>query len=195
MDDAEQEPGGPDDGESTAEQREELNQLTSIVFEMALSYALSGVGSLTAKDIAQDICIALWKQWLKSPAQFRPPENLRSYVASAVRRGIRGFLRARGRQSAREKVFAVAYENAASQAMNTQLVVYQRELRRRVLRALRAMSRPRREVFQLAKKDGLRQAEIAKRRGLSIRTVQHHVANVSRELKALADQYRQEGAR
>lgn len=182
MDDTERGTGGPDERELTPTEAAELKSLLLIVWQLAMAYVRRTVGAEQAQDIAQIICTSIWRQWLKKPAEFARPAYVKGYVATAARRCVVDFLRDRAARRVRDGVFGVAYQRAALQSMNTQLVVEARDLHRRVVRALRAMSRPRRDVFLFHRKDGLSYAEIAKRRGISPKTVQHHMANATEEL-------------
>lgn len=140
-------------------------------------FALHFVGETdVAEDIVQDAFVALWEL----QADVREPK---SYLFVAVRNGCLSWLRQRNRV-ADTSLEAIPEEELESRA----------DEEARLWSAIDALPRKRRQIFLLAKRDGLKYEEIAARLGISVHTVRNQMSKALAALRgcrALVSGYEQ----
>jgi len=129
-------------------------------------YALHFVGETeAAEDIVQDAFVALWQR----SSEVREPK---SYLFAAVRNGCLSFLRQRDRV-ADASLDAIPEEELESRA----------DEEAHLWSAIDALPRRRRQIFLLAKRDGLKYEEIATRLGISVNTVRNQMSKALASLR------------
>jgi RNA polymerase sigma factor (sigma-70 family) len=195
MDDAEREPEGPEGREPTPAQARDFERLIPIVVELAVRRARWVVGEAAAKDIAQNVSIALWQEWQAAPDNFEERTLLEKFVAKAVRTGVKDHLRANRRRERRQWTFAIGYERSVRLSTDTEGQLAERELLRLVKACLLAMPEPQRRAFLLHRQEDWSHEKIGQHLGASARTARRYVALATDELTALVEQYLQEGGR
>ena len=132
-------------------------------------YALHFVGETdVAEDIVQEAFVALWEL----QADVREPK---SYLFASVRNGCISWLRQRNRV-ADTSLEAIPEEELESRA----------DEEARLWSAIDALPRRRRQIFLLAKRDGLKYEEIAARLGISVHTVRNQMSKALAALKGAA---------
>ena len=140
-----------------------------------------------AEEIVQDVFLAIWRnrsEWTLSPGA------LQAYLFRATRNRVTNDLR-RSRVAERFAERAVHEDFASATARPSatpEEEMRQGELRRAVTAAVAALPERSREVFLLNREQGLTYAEIAALLGITVKTVEYHMARAFVALRAsLAD--------
>lgn len=134
-----------------------------------------------AEDLVQDVFFRLWRGW----EQVENGPNLRAYLYVATRsRALNHLARERAEDRAYTLAFPrgiVAEEPALPPEADRNLDVD--EISRAIERVLDTMPPRQREVAALRLRHQLSTAEIAKRLGISPRTVEVHIARATKALR------------
>lgn len=132
-----------------------------------------------AYDIAQEVFIVLWK----NRSKVDPEKNIKGYIYTITKTLALKYLR----DKIRTDEFAPAshaYDLTADE-LSPDNIIMAEEINMLVRLALESMPKQRRLVFEMSRKEGLSYDEIAEKLGLSKRTVENHIYNVTKELKEL----------
>ena len=151
-----------------------------------MKYADSLVSFLTrltsseedAKEIAQEAFASLWEK----RESLDPHTTLGGYLFGVAKNLSSRLFRERNKASAiANEIFAsgVLYDDSADE----QLISLETSLL--IQAALNNMPAQRRRVYEMSREEGLGHNEIAKKLGISVRTVERHIYNVTKELKEL----------
>lgn len=144
---------------------------------MAIMQALMVLNDWTeAEDAAQDAFVQAYVQ-LKT---CRDPSRFRAWLMTIVHRRALNQRRALGRRRA-----ASLDEDHPTAAPSPSHVVARQELRRRLLTALRRLSRTQRDVVLLADLEQLSHSAIAQRLRISETTSRRHLSDGRRRLRTL----------
>jgi RNA polymerase sigma factor (sigma-70 family) len=139
----------------------------------------SRAGAEEAEDLAQEALLRTAEAGAKAPVD--APLHLLFRIA---RNAVIDRLRAKGRASA---LFRPGEADASDPAANPERILIASERLRRALAVIDAMPPKRREVFLLHRLEGLSYAQIAKRAGISIKTVEKHMALAMAQLSREVD--------
>ena len=139
----------------------------------------SRAGSEEAEDLAQEALLRTAEAGSRAPVD--APLHLLFRIA---RNAVIDRLRAKGRAAA---LFRPGEADAADPAANPERILIASERLRRALSTIDAMPPKRREVFLLHRLEGLSYAQIARRAGISIKTVEKHMALAMAQLSREVD--------
>lgn len=124
-----------------------------------------------AEDVVQETFANLWEKLRDVEIQ-----SLKSYLYAAVRNNCLTKIR--------DAKPTIPFDpNYADDRMTLEEQQERSEMESRIWKMIDELPERRREVFLMAKRDGLRYAEIAERTGLSIKTVENHVARAMQSLR------------
>lgn len=129
-----------------------------------------------AKDIAQDVFMKLW-QYRGSLDAAKP---IKPYIFLLARREVCSYFR--NKQTVMEQNFSGGFLPAMPDD-STQQNLDAGELSAVVGRILESMPPQRRRIFSMSRKEGLSDAEIAERLGLSVRTVNKHIELALKDIR------------
>ncbi|MHC4408283.1 MAG: sigma-70 family RNA polymerase sigma factor, partial [Planctomycetota bacterium] len=151
---------------------EELLRHTEFI--RALAFSLVGDAQV-AEDVVQDTLTA---------ALERPPKpgNLRGWLATVARNRVRSHQRAGSRRHRREQAVARSEADRSMEQMAETL-----EVQRKLVDAVAALKEPLRSTLMLRFYEGLDQADIAERLGISERTVRRRVKDAVARLRVRLD--------
>lgn len=130
-----------------------------------------------AKDIAQDVFMKLW-QYRGSLDAAKP---IKPYIFLLARREVCSYFR--NKQTVMEQNFSGGGFLPAMPDDSTQQNLDAGELSAVVGRILESMPPQRRRIFSMSRKEGLSDAEIAERLGLSVRTVNKHIELALKDIR------------
>lgn len=130
-----------------------------------------------AKDIAQDVFMKLW-QYRGSLDAAKP---IKPYIFLLARREVCSYFR--NKQTVMEQNFSGGGFLPAMPDDSTQQNLDAGELSAVVGRILESMPPQRRRIFSMSRKEGLSNAEIAERLGLSVRTVNKHIELALKDIR------------
>lgn len=130
-----------------------------------------------AKDIAQDVFMKLW-QYRGSLDAAKP---IKPYIFLLARREVCSYFR--NKQTVMERNFSGGGFLPAMPDDSTQQNLDAGELSDVVGRILESMPPQRRRIFSMSRKEGLSDAEIAERLGLSVRTVNKHIELALKDIR------------
>lgn len=136
-------------------------------------------GANEAEDLAQEALLRTAEAGAKAPVE--APLHLLFRIA---RNAVVDRLRAKGRAAV---LFRPGEADAADPAANPERILIASERLRRALATIDAMPPKRREVFLLHRLEGLSYAQIARRAGISIKTVEKHMALAMAQLSREVD--------
>lgn len=144
-------------------------------------YAVRFVQSrASAEDLVQDAYWGLWRVW----PQLAPDTNVRAYLYASVRNHALNHLR---RQRAEDRSLAYVtpppFHEGPVLPSDGESQVAADEITAAVERVVAAMPRRQREIAALRLRDQLSTADIAARLGISPRTVETHIARITRTLR------------
>lgn len=139
----------------------------------------SRAGADEAEDLAQEALLRTVEAGAKAPVD--APLHLLFRIA---RNAVIDRLRAKGRAAA---LFRAGEADAADPAANPERILIASERLRRALATIDAMPPKRREVFLLHRLEGLSYAQIARRAGISIKTVEKHMSLAMTQLSREVD--------
>lgn len=134
-----------------------------------------------ARDVVQDVFVAIWKQ----RASCQGCDNLRVYLFTAVRNRVLKLLRhqnvvdrTRARMTLEQRSPG---HGATPESPDEEIDAL--ELAATVERIVQELPERSREAYRLHRRDGLSYAEIAAVMGVSVRTVENHIARALRGLR------------
>lgn len=133
-------------------------------------------GSGEAADLVQDACLRMVEAGRRG--EIRSPMHMLFRIA---RNAVTDRLRARSR-AARLFLPAPANLDAADDAPDVEHALIVSERLRRALAVIEAMPPRRRDVFLLHRLEGLSYGQIARRSGISIKTVEKHMSAAMAQL-------------
>jgi RNA polymerase sigma-70 factor, ECF subfamily len=172
-------PGTPawESGVVAAARRDDPSSLDSLLgayWTPLVRYALGFVGSQdAAEDIVQDALIAVWDRRLEWRAGSLVALLYRATRNRALNERRRERVRLRWRREQREE----------EESPSPWHVLQGEELRTQLERAIEGLPPRRREIFLLARFDGLGYREIAEVLGISIQTVANQMSSALAELR------------
>jgi RNA polymerase sigma-70 factor (ECF subfamily) len=169
-------------GEEESQPRSIFRELFDAHAEALRRYARRFVRSReAAEDLVQDVFFRLWRGW----EQVETGPNVRAYLYVATRsRALNHLARERSEERAYTRAFPrgiVAEEPALPPEADRNVDVD--EISRAIERVLDTMPPRQREVTSLRLRHQLSTAEIAKRLGISPRTVEVHIARATKALR------------
>lgn len=122
----------------------------------------------SAEDIVEDAFIKAWQQ-IETGKDF---DDFKAYMYRSVRNGCISFIRSR-----KETVGIEFIPETDEKTVDTS------ERDARIWKAIDELPEKCREVFLLSKRDGLSNDEIAKRMGISVKTVKNHMTKAFSRLR------------
>ena len=135
-------------------------------------YALRLLGNTDeAEDVVQETFAAIWEK----RETLHQIESIKSYLYTAVRNNCLMKLRTKKEFDNVEELQLVD-EDTGEEA------IYRAELEAKLWKMIDELPERQREIFLMAKRDGMPYKEIAEKTGLSVKTVEN---NVTRALKSL----------
>lgn len=128
-----------------------------------------------AEDLVQDIFIKLWTR----RTQITITTSLKAYLFSALRNRCIDYLRRENRRGLKEN------ESMADKEvpLNPQSLLVEAELRELINTAIGKLPPACREIFIMNRFEGLIAAEIAEKKGLSVRTVEKQIGNALKRMR------------
>ncbi len=151
-----------------------------MLFGFVLRYVSSGED---AEELIQDVFLRLWRNraaWA--------PADVRSYLFRAARNQTLSW-RAHQRVVRAWHVSATAEAVDADQSATADASVCAGELAERIRGAVAALPAKRRQVFELARQDGLSYADIARVLGISPKTVEIQMGRALKAIRAVVAAY------
>ena len=128
-----------------------------------------------AEDVVQDTFAALWEK----RDTLHKIVSIKSYLYTAVRNNCLMKLRSK-------KEFEIVEELQLVDEYTREDVIARAELEAKLWKIIDELPERQREIFLMAKRDGMAYKEIAEETGLSVKTVENHV---TRALKSLRQKY------
>ncbi len=136
-------------------------------------YALRLLGNTDeAEDVVQDTFAALWEK----RDTLHQISSVKSYLYTAVRNNCLMKLRTKKDFESVEE-FQLVDENTLEEEVS------RAELEARLWKMIDGLPERQREVFLMAKRDGMAYKEIAEKTGLSVKTVENHVTRALKSLR------------
>ncbi len=143
------------------------------IYYFSLHYGLSPADS---QEIVQEVFVKLWH----SRGKIDPSGNVQAYLYKIAKNVILDEFKRRIKQKAAED-----YQLRLLQAENyTQNTVAYNELERLVTKILKELPGKRRLAFELSRYKGLSNKEIAREMGISVKTVETHLALALQDFRA-----------
>jgi RNA polymerase sigma-70 factor, ECF subfamily len=144
-------------------------------------YATRLIGSQeAAEDVVQDAFWRLWRVW----PRLTPDTNVRAYLYTTVRHHALNYLR-RQRVEERSRVYVTPPPVSEGPVLPSdgEAQVASDEITAAVERVIGGMPRRQRQIAILRLRDQLSTTDIAERLGISPRTVEGHIAQLTRTLR------------
>jgi len=161
-----------------------FDKLFNKAFAIACHVAFIGVcDDMDAKDVAQVACLPLFKAWRARPQAFEDTEYLERWVWRRVRGEVSNFLRAKRRQLPRDTDYAESLERAQAGWSEPAHAALTRVIERARAEALEKLSEQRRLCYVMKFSRRMKRGEIAAALGISVKTVDNHIAFASRALE------------
>lgn len=136
-------------------------------------YALHFMGNAEeAEDVVQDTFVSLWDK----RAQMGTIKSMKSYLYTAVRNNCLTRIRDAKPTTSLEMVPPTELLPEEDQMKRT-------EMESRIWKVIDELPERRREIFLLAKRDGMSYKDIAAQTGLSVKTVENHVFRAMQSLR------------
>ena len=150
------------------------------LFHSLIFYAPRLVGEEEAEDVVQDVLVGiLEKQDLRLQTLFCCAQ---AYAFMAVKNRCMGWLRMKQRMRARYDNMCIRSHDAVDYEEPQSAMEY-KELESRIRNAVKSLEGRRRQVFLLSREEGCRNAEIASRLGISVNTVECHMAAALKKIR------------
>lgn len=139
-------------------------------------YALNYTGTYEdAEDVVQQLFTELWEKDSRGELEIA---NLKSYLYTAVKnRGLKFILRTRAVQPIGEAEEVVADEDGEEEILRV-------EREARLWDWIDELPTERRNVFLMAKQQGMKYKEIAEELGISVKTVENQMGKALQSLRA-----------
>jgi RNA polymerase sigma-70 factor (ECF subfamily) len=169
--------GGPAEGEGQARVQQLYEEHSSTLVRQLTRR--TGSGDL-ARDVAQETFLGLLRMTPESLARIRQPE---AYLWSVSTRLLGKW----GTARARRERCAPTLELIADAVVDQVVTLEQRDILRRVERAVEKLKPRTREIFLAHRVDGLSYAEIAELTGLSIKGVEKQMSKAIAKIDRLLD--------
>ncbi len=126
-----------------------------------------------AEDVVQETFVSLWDK----REQIETIKSLKSYLYTAVRNNCLTRIRDAKPTTSLEVLPTDALLPEEEQEMRA-------EMEARIWKMIDELPERRREIFLLAKRDGMSYKEIAEQTGLTVKTVENHVFRAMQSLRA-----------
>jgi len=163
---------------------EGLKEGNEKIFDYIFHYYYSGLVVFVQKyvpdqDVAEDIVQALFvKLWI-SRAELSINSSLKSYLFSSVKNRCIDYIR---HEETKGKVEKKLIERLSGITDERNLLV-ESELREKINSAMEKLPPVCREVFYMNRFEGLKPAEIAEKKDISVRTVETHIGKALKILR------------
>ena len=142
------------------------------IYGFCIRYGLSAVDS---EEITQEVFIKIWE----SREKINPEKNFHSYFLTISRNLVIDHIKARIKKQAAEEYKM----NFLHPVNDVELDMDFRDLQNRIEHTLLKLPERRREVFELSKIHGLSHKEISRQLGISVKTVENHLAMAMQDFK------------
>ena len=150
------------------------------LFHRLTVVASTWVSPQDAEDVVQDVLVGiLEKQDLRLQTLFCCAQ---AYAFMAVKNRCMGWLRMKQRMRARYDNMCIRSHDAVDYEELQSAMEY-KELESRIRNAVKSLEGRRRQVFLLSREEGCRNAEIASRLGISVNTVECHMAAALKKIR------------
>lgn len=135
-----------------------------------------------AEDIIQDVFTKLWKH----PELWCDERSIDSYIYSMARNKAFNIIRHKKVKKQYSEYRKLKCRNTTSKfESSAEKKMYAKEIALIVRMQLEQMPEKRRNIFKMSREEGLTNQEIAKKTGLSIRTVEHHIYLALKDLREI----------
>lgn len=134
-----------------------------------------------AEDLVQDLFVKVWMN--KSSIEIS--QSLRSYFFASVKNRCFDYLRHHKIKLKTEQELILQNRDASEETN----FLLESELQQQIQNAIDKLPPVCREVFVMNRFDGLKPAEIAVQKGISVRTVETHIGKALRLLRAELEEY------
>lgn len=131
-----------------------------------------------AEEIVQEVFLNIWMNHEK----FEPAGTVKTYLFRAVKNRVVNYERHRRIEEKYEEVIGLSDELQESPAVDVQ--VGDKEMRVAVVNAIETIPDRAREIFLLNREQGLSYTEIAGLLGITVKTVEYHMARSFAHLRA-----------
>ena len=137
-------------------------------------YALHFMGNAEeAEDVVQETFVSLWNK----REQIESIRSVKSYLYTAVRNNC--LTRIRDAKPTTSLDMVTSYEELPEEDQ-----IRRAEMEARIWKMIDELPERRREIFLMAKRDGISYKEIAEQTGLSVKTVENHVFRAMQSLRS-----------
>ena len=151
------------------------NNLFGLVYNYAKSYVID---SEQAKEIAQDTFVALWEK----RKTLRPDSNLRAFVLQVARNKSLNYLKRQQVNRHYDQYLKYSELSINYHALKDKTAewVLMQELEALIAKTLEELPEPYRKVFEMSRIENLTYTEIAKKLGVSVKTVEYRMMHTLR---------------
>lgn len=160
------------------------------IFDYVFHYYYSGMVVFASKyvndyEAAEDIVQSFFvKIWIKRD-QLNITSNLKSYMFSSLKNSCIDYLR---KQNLKDQAQGQLFEELKNRVDFRNLLI-ESELRDQINQAIDKLSPVCKEVFLMNRFEGLKPAEIADKKNISIRTVEKHIGKALKKLRSELSTY------
>jgi RNA polymerase sigma factor (sigma-70 family) len=161
-----------------------FSKLFNAAFEIACRLAFFAVrDDMDAQDVAQVACLPLFKNWKARPQAFADADYLEGWVRKKVRGAASNFLRGKRRQLPRDTDYAETLKRAQAGWSEPAHAAHTRIVEQARAEALEKLSEQRRLCYVMKFTRRMKRGAIAAALGISVKTVDNHIAFASRALE------------